>query len=125
MDMVALHDKALDFMQNCRWQEAVPVLKSLLDESPNYEHGAPWYDLACCQDELGELAEARRCYERALEFDSMSAIFLGGLASHLYRHGRPEEALAEFTRYLQAVGEDSELGRKVRPAVENLKHKIG
>jgi Flp pilus assembly protein TadD len=125
MDMVALHDEALGFVQNGRWQEAVPLLKSLLDQSPDYEHGAPWYDLACCHDELGEVAEARRCYERALGFDPMSPIFLGGLASHLYRHGTPEEALAAFTRYLQAVGENSELGRKVRPAVENLKRKIG
>ncbi len=73
MDMVALHDKALGFTRNCLWQEAVPFLKYLLEQSPNYEHGAPWYDLACCQDELGEVAEARRCYERALGFDTMNA----------------------------------------------------
>jgi len=117
MNIVALDEKAMGLMRECRWKEAIPVLKSLLDQNPDYEHGSPWYDLACCHDELGEVEEAMRCYRRALAYDQMNAVFLGGLASLLYRHGAPQEALEAFSRYLKVVGETSELGEKVRPAM--------
>jgi Flp pilus assembly protein TadD len=60
MNVVALHAQALRLMRDSQWKEAIAVLKSLLDQNPDYEHGAPWYDIACCHDELGEVAEARR-----------------------------------------------------------------
>ena len=124
MDIVAQHNEAVALMRDARWEDAVPLLVSVLNQNSDYEHGAPWYDLACCRDELGEEKETLCCYERALDYDQTSDVFLGGLASHLYRHGSPKDALDMFTRYLDVVGENSELGEKARPAIEALKRKI-
>ena len=125
MDVIELERKALGLMRESRWKEAVPLLKLLLDQNPQSEHGAPWYDIACCHDELDEIEEARRCYLRALDYDETNSIYWGGLASFLYRHGTPEEALDAFNRYLHEVGESSEPGKKARVAIHKLKTKIG
>ncbi|MCO5043853.1 MAG: tetratricopeptide repeat protein [Kiritimatiellae bacterium] len=124
-NVAELEEQALAHMRNSRWADAVPLLKELLDSNPNFEHGSPWYDLACCHDELGNVGEARACYLRALSFDNNSPNFWGGWASFLYRHGDPREALNAFSKYRELVGEDSELGKKVLPAIDALEKKLG
>lgn len=56
--------------------------------------------LAQCYEDIGSLELAEENYRAALKYESMNNIFLGGYASFLYLHGKPEEA---FNAYLDLL----------------------
>ena len=62
-----------------------------------------FYDLANCYEDLGRLELAEECYYAALRYQPSYDIFLGGLASFLYLHGKPEKA---FSAYLEVLKVD-------------------
>jgi tetratricopeptide (TPR) repeat protein len=68
--------------------------------SPDYEHGMAFYDLACALEELGEIKQAQKAYERALFYVPDDHIRISGYASFMYLHGDPHKA---FEAYLDLL----------------------
>jgi tetratricopeptide (TPR) repeat protein len=118
------YNMAVKLMQKEQWTEAIELFVDILADNPGFEHGYAWYDLACCYEDAGDVTKAKSSYKCALEYDKANPIFLGGLASFLYLYGDPQESLSIYKEYFQVVGEDSERGTTVSPAIEELKRRI-
>jgi tetratricopeptide (TPR) repeat protein len=96
---VELEQEALKLTNQGDFKTAIELYKKIVEENPNYEFGACFYNMACCYEELGELEKARENYLKAIEY-SDDSIKLGGYASFLYLHGDTEEALEAHLKLL-------------------------
>jgi Flp pilus assembly protein TadD len=100
--LVEIQRKALQFKNSGRIAEAAELFSVIVEEQPNWEHGNAVHDLAQCYEELGCLELAEKFYRAALDYGPTNDIFLGGLASFLYLHGKPEDAFDAHVKLLQA-----------------------
>lgn len=99
--------------------QAIALLNQLVDLQPDYEHGAPYYQLALLQQAKGDNLSARRCYEYAISYEPSNPIFLSGFAEFLMINSAPEEALPflhEFVRRMEVLG--------LKPEVEQAQEMI-
>jgi Flp pilus assembly protein TadD len=88
-------------LQRKDYKEAGGQFRTLVTLQPDWEHGEAYYNLACCLEELGRFRKARRAYLRAVQFQPNNPIYLEGLASFLYLHGAPGEALWAHMKLLE------------------------
>jgi tetratricopeptide (TPR) repeat protein len=79
-----------------RYEEAVPLLRSLLADHP--EDGALHAQLTEALHVLGELTDAEAAYEAWLAVDGRSDEALFGLGQVLYDQGRYEDAVRAFRK---------------------------
>lgn len=98
--LVELERRALDLQNSGKPQEAAELFSAIVKERPDWEHGMGFYNLAGCYEDLGRLELAEECYYAALRYQPAYDVFLGGLASFLYLHGKPEKA---FNAYLEVL----------------------
>jgi len=97
----AIYDEAVVHLQAEEFEQAVPVLKRLVEAHP--EHGLGWYQLAYCHLLAGRNAEAAECWERSFQ------------TGVLRPHSRYNQACAyalsgETERALDALAHAMELG---------------
>jgi YD repeat-containing protein len=100
-DLRELEKQALAFMNGGQKRKAAELFTAIIREQPDWEHGEAFYDLAICQEDLGELDKASESYRRALEYEPSNPYFLGGYASFLYLHGDPREAFDAHLNLLE------------------------
>jgi tetratricopeptide (TPR) repeat protein len=126
-DLVNLEQRALDLQNSGRHAEAATLFSLIVQVEPDWEHGAAWFNLAGCHEELGRLPLAEQCYREALRYEPESRDFLGGLASFLYLHGSPEEAFDAYLRALRAdqVNRDEDGVARCVTALKALGQKLG
>lgn len=124
-ELVALEQEALRLQNSGDLRTAAKIYKQIIQKNPNYEFGMCFYQLACCQEDLGKFEEARINYLRAIEYNREDDIRLGGYASFLYLHGDPKEA---FGAYLGLFKLEKSQGRKADEIMQvllTLGEKIG
>jgi Flp pilus assembly protein TadD len=107
--LVELEEKALKLKNSGRIAEAAELFSVIVEQQPDWEHGCALHDLAQCYEDLGRLEEAETLYRRALDYEPTSDIFLGGLASFLYLHGKPEDAFDAHLRLLVSDNNDESI----------------
>jgi Flp pilus assembly protein TadD len=90
--LVDIERRALEARNLGDIRKAAELFAAIVKEQPDWDHGSAVYDLACCYEDLGELALAEQYFREALKYEPENSIFLGGLASFLYLHGDPAEA---------------------------------
>lgn len=98
--LVELERRALQLKNSGRIAEAAELFSTIVKEQPNWEHGNGLHDLAQCYEDLGRLELAEDYYRAALAYEPSNYIFLGGLASFLYLHGKPEDAFDAYAKLL-------------------------
>lgn len=116
--LVELEQKALSLQNQGDYKDAADLFKRIVDENPNYEFGLCLYSLAYCLEELGELAEAKKNYIKAIEYDNEDPNRLGGYASFLYLHGNASEA---FDKHIELMKLENKLGLDVSTTIIALK----
>jgi Flp pilus assembly protein TadD len=99
--LVEIERKALQLKNSGRIAEAAELFSLIVEEQPNWEHGNAIHDLAQCYEDLGRLELAEKFYRAALDYEPTNDIFLGGLASFLYLHGKPEDAFDAHVQLLK------------------------
>src|ERR1035438_188057 len=98
--LVELERKA-DALKNAgRNAEAAELFSTIVEVQPDWEHGTALHMLAQCYEDVGKLELAEENYRAALKYEPANDIFLGGYASFLYLHGKPEDA---FNAYLELL----------------------
>lgn len=126
--LVELEQQALKLKNQGDFRAAIELYKKIVEENPNYEFGACFYDMACCYEDLGELKKARENYLKAIEYNDEDPIKLGGYASFLYLHGDAREALEA---HLKLLGREKKWGSNTFNtsntliAIKALAQKIG
>ncbi len=124
MNLIELEQKARQLQADKKYAEATHAWRELIDARPDYEHGTPYYMLACCLEDCGQLREAEAFFRKAVTLDEENSIFLGGLAEFLFLNGTAKEALQFHYRYVQVVGEHSPLAQRARPSIAELELRI-
>lgn len=111
-----LEQEGLQRLRDGDHKAAAEIFSTIVERAPDYEHGACFYDLAVCLEELGQFAQAEVHFKRALEYLPDDTVRLGGYASFLYLYGKPEDAfrvhlrlLHLFQRQKNATGEQRAL----------------
>ena len=99
-DLLELSQKADELMNSERKAEAAELYSALVEKQPDWEHGQAFLFLAYCQEDMGLIELAEKNYRAALSYEPANVIFLGGFASFLYLHGKPEDA---FRAYLELL----------------------
>ena len=99
--LIDLERKALQLRNAGRLKEAAELFAAIVKDQPDWEHGTAFYNLACCYEDLAELALAEHCFSKALDYDPKSPIFLGGHAAFLYIHGDPSKAFSSYLNLLE------------------------
>lgn len=122
--LVLLEQEALNSLKKQNYGHAIKLFKKLINKQPDFEHGTPYYNLACCYEDIGELEKARISFKKALSFNSRDLVFLGGYASFLYQYGTPVDALSVYRRLLKATGNSSQSEQQILPIIMELKKKI-
>jgi Tfp pilus assembly protein PilF len=98
--LLELSQKAGELMNAGRKAEAAELYSALVEEQPDWEHGEAFLFLANCQEDLGQIELAEKSYRAALSYEPSNDIFLGGFASFLYLHGKPEDAFSAYLNIL-------------------------
>jgi Flp pilus assembly protein TadD len=108
-DLRELEEQALALMNRGEKAKATELFKAIIRKRPDWENGEAFYDVAGCQEDLGELDKASENYRRALEYEPRNPYFLGGYASFLYLHGDPRSAFEQHLRLweIERNNEDS------------------
>jgi len=99
--LIEVERQALQLRNAGQLKEAAELFAAIVKEQPDWEHGTAFYNLACCYEDLGELALAEKSYRDALRYEPKNPYFIGGLASYLYLHGDTDEAFATYLTLLQ------------------------
>ena len=73
-----------------KWKEGAGLARKAIELEPSYAFGQQIY--GCCLLTLGEMNEARTCFERAIALDPLSARVHRMLGWALYLQRRPAEA---------------------------------
>ena len=98
--LVELERKAIELQNLGKNAEAAALFSAIVREQPDWEHGTALHLLAQCYEDLGKLELAEENYRAALKYEPANNIFLGGFASFLYLHGKPQDA---FKAYLDLL----------------------
>jgi Tfp pilus assembly protein PilF len=116
--LVELEARAGALKNAGRNAEAAELFSSIVKEQPDWEHGTAYHLLAQCYEDSGQFELAEESYRIALKYEPANDIFLGGLASFLYIHGKPEEAFNAYLEVLKADKSDGNTGilRESSPA---------
>ena len=114
---IRMEQQAHAHMKRQEYAQAAEIFRHLVVLHPDYEHGRPHYDLACCLEELGKFDEARTQFLRALEANPRDLLFCGGLASFLFSHGSHQEAFDAYVHFMAVAGAGSALCQTARPAL--------
>ena len=88
-------DEGIDDVED----EELQCLHHALAVSGESDHEV-WYDLGARAHELGDVAEALRCYERATALCPADALLLGNMGVALLELSRPRDALRCYRRAL-------------------------
>jgi tetratricopeptide (TPR) repeat protein len=88
-------DEGIDDVED----EELQCLHHALAVSGESDHEV-WYDLGARAHELGDVAEALRCYERATALCPTDALLLGNMGVALLELSRPRDALRCYRRAL-------------------------
>jgi len=99
--LIELEKEALKMQSSGDLQTAIKLYKEIIKEDPGYEFGICFYNLACCQEDIGELGAAEENYLKSIEYDNEDVVRLGGYASFLYLHGKPKAAFAAYLKLLK------------------------
>jgi tetratricopeptide (TPR) repeat protein len=91
-DLVELEQEALKAQNAGRLRDAIARYEELVGREPKLGAWHGHYSLACCYEDVGDLASAEQSYRKALTYEPQNPTFLGGLASFLYLHGDPAES---------------------------------
>jgi tetratricopeptide (TPR) repeat protein len=126
-DLGEMEQKALQSRQRGDIVEAVNLYKAIVDEEPGYEHGMIFYDLAGCYEDLGEMQLALEAYQQAVVHGRGDPTIIGGLASFLYLHGDPKEAIQCYLDLLKIehTANDTDAVQSTEKALENLAERVG
>lgn len=103
-----LERKGLQLRNAGQLKEAAELFAAIVKEQPDWEQGTGFYNLACCYEDLGELALAEKCFRAALQYEPRNSYFLGGLASFLYLHGDIDKAFASYLTLLEVERESGD-----------------
>jgi tetratricopeptide (TPR) repeat protein len=125
--LVEIEQKALNARNAGRLEEAAKLYETTVTERPDYEHGTAMYCLACCYEDLKNIASAEECFRKALQYEPENPIFLGGLASFLYIHGDPAESFQThlvLLRTLRGAGLQAR-AKSTETALKALAERIG
>lgn len=95
-----LEARATALKNSGRNTEAAKLFAQIVNEQPDWEHGTAFHLLAQCYEDSGQLELAEENYRAALRYEPENDIFLGGVASFLYQHGKPEDA---FSAYIEVL----------------------
>jgi tetratricopeptide (TPR) repeat protein len=95
-----LEREAFEARERGDFRKAITLYEKIAQESPNWEHGQIFYDLAGCYEDTNDLPKAEENYQRALHIQPTFYIFVEGYASFLYRKG---ELGSAFDWYLNAL----------------------
>ena len=106
---------------------AIELFSAIVERQPDWEHGMCYYEIAGCYEDLGEIAKAEPFYRKALIFDPENEIYMGGLASFLYLHGRPQDAFDSYLELMRRYALHGMEARieKAKPALMTLGEKLG
>ncbi len=123
--IVKLEQEALHQRNIGNIKEAAKLFREIVNQSPNYEHGMPYYNLACCLEDLNELEEAEKNFIKSLEFFPDDPIRLGGYASFLYLGGNLKRSFDVFVKLFKVQKKYGDDMSKVLMNLENIRKKIG
>jgi len=125
--LVNLEAQAYALKSSGRNTEAAELFAQIVKEQPDWEHGTAFHLLAQCYEDSGQLGLAEENYRAALRYEPENDIFLGGLASFLYLHGKPEGAFSAFVEVLDAYKSagNAEGTNSCMIALETLGERIG
>jgi Flp pilus assembly protein TadD len=124
-DLRELEEQALVLMNRGEKAKAAELFKAIIRERPDWEHGEAFYDLAGCQEDLGELDKASESYRRALEYEPRNPYFLGGYASFLYLHGDPKSAFEQHLSLWEIERNNEDSSAKIMNALRELSKRLG
>ena len=126
-NLVDIERKALRLRNNGQLKEAAELFAVVVKDQPDWEHGTGFYNLACCYEDLGELASAEECYRDALRYEPKNPYFIGGLASFLYLHGDTDNAFTAYLTLLEVerAGENQRGIEAATTALQSLGKKMG
>jgi Flp pilus assembly protein TadD len=123
--LVELERKAFQLKNSGRFAEAAELLSVIVEAQPDWEHGEALHNLAQCYEDLGRHELAEKLYRAALDYEPANDIFLGGLASFLYLHGKPEDAFDAHLKLLTIQrSQGSEVG-SIMVALNALGERMG
>ena len=90
---VEIEGNAMRLKREGNPEAAAHMLEVLLNSHPDWEHGHGHYALAECYESIGSIEKAGFAFNRALQFDPESNLFLSGYASFLYIRGDSRMAI--------------------------------
>lgn len=85
-------------------EEEAPAFETLVKEFPDFSWG--YFGLATVEEKQGDVGEAIRLSERALELDPLNVLVYQNLASYHEAHGDIEKSLQTIERGLQSLPDD-------------------
>ena len=100
--LVEVEREALRLKNAGKLMDAIRNFERIVSENPEWEHGSPFFNMAQCFEDLGEVASADKNYLESLKRSPRNPYFLGSYASFLLLTEKHESALARFME-LKAV----------------------
>jgi len=127
--LVKLEQEALALKNAGKKEEAAQLYSAIVTERPDWEHGLTFYNLAGCLEDLGQLEQAEKSYQSAIEYGPSNPIIWGGYASFLYLHGDPKDAMEAHLKLLSleraSSQPDTEEIEHIKVALVSLADKLG
>ncbi len=105
--LVKLDQEALQLKNSGRISEAAELLSVIVEQQPNWGNGLGFLNLARCYEDLGQFEKAAKSYRAALQYAPASELILGGYASFLYLHGKPEDAFDAYVKLLRGYWDEN------------------
>jgi Tfp pilus assembly protein PilF len=78
-----------------QYEVAKPILESIAEDLPCFDHGMAWYELAEIYEQTGEPDKARQAYLKALECE-WNNVYALAYATFLWRTRQETEALSMY-----------------------------
>ena len=126
-NLMQMEQEALQSRERGDLVEAVKLYLAIVDEEPAYEQGMIFFDLAGCYEDLGKIELAMEAYRRAAIHGKGDPTIVGGLASFLYLHGDPREAMERYLELLKIENKakDTDGIQSTKEALEELAKRAG
>src|SRR5688572_12265610 len=122
-DLVSL---ALERQKAGDIEGAVELYEQIIQIQPDMDHGLVLYSLAGCYEDLGKIEAAEQAYRQAVLYEPYHPILVGGLASHLYLYGDPQEALETYQKLIEiaSANKDENDLAAAETAIQALRNRI-